>query len=70
MKNHRTCRHDTEKLPCGGFYFAPGVIDDAPRPGKRLSGWMRLARDVAVLLATAALIGFAAGVVQAKGWPL
>lgn len=65
-----TCHHDTESLPPGGYYFAPGAIDTTPRRGKRLAGWQRVVRDVAAWLAVAALIGFAAGVLQAKGWPL
>ena len=64
-----TCHHNTEKLPCGGFYFAPGAIDCMPSR-KRLNGWRRLVRDAIVLLIVAGLIGFAAGVLQAKGWPL
>ncbi len=65
----RACRHDTEKLPCGGFYFAPGAIDCMP-PRERLTGWRRLVRDVIVLLAVSGCIGFVAGYLQAKGWPL
>ena len=64
------CQHDTETLPPGGYYFAPGAIDTNPRRGKRLAGWQRLVLDVAALLAVAGLIGFVAGVLQAKGWPL
>ena len=26
-----TCQHDTETLPPGGFYFAPGAIEHGPR---------------------------------------
>lgn len=65
-----TCQHDTETLPPGGYYFAPGSVDQEPSRGKRLGGWERFARDCVVLLAVAGLIGFAAGVLQAKGWPL
>ena len=66
-----SCRHDTEKLPCGGFYFAPGAIDCMPaRARRRLTGWRRLVVEAAALLAVSGLIGFIAGVLQAKGWPL
>jgi len=65
-----TCHHDTDALPPGGYYFAPGAIDRSPRRSKRLAGWQRLVRDIAACLAVAGLIGFAAGVMQAKGWPL
>ncbi|AFU47332.1 hypothetical protein C380_18190 [Acidovorax sp. KKS102] len=65
-----TCHHDTETLPPGGYYFAPGAIDGGPHRRKRLAGWQRLVLDIAACLAVAGLIGFAAGVLQAKGWPL
>ena len=65
-----TCHHDTETLPPGGYYFAPGAIDCPRRSNKRLAGWQRLGLDVAGWLAVAGLIGFIAGVLQARGWPL
>ena len=75
-----TCHHDSESLPstskaqgkpaAGGYYFAPGAIESGPHRRKRLAGWRRLVLDVAACLAVAGLIGFAAGVLQAKGWPL
>lgn len=64
------CQHDTESLPPGGYYFAPGAIESGPPSRKRLAGWQRLVLEVAACLAVAGLIGFAAGVLQAKGWPL
>lgn len=72
---HRDAQHhtiDTQHLPPGGYYFAPGAIDNnaGPRRSKRRTGLLRFARDCIVLLAVAGLIGFAAGVLQAKGWPL
>ena len=63
-------QHDTEAMPPGGYYFAPGAIESGPHRRKRLAGWRRLVLDVAACLAVAGLIGFAAGVLQAKGWPL
>ena len=65
-----TCHHHTESLPPGGYYFAPGAIESGPHRRKRLAGWQRLVLDIAACLAVAGLIGFAAGVLQAKGWPL
>ncbi len=65
-----TCHHDTEALPPGGYYFAPGAIDHEPRSRKRLTGWQRLVLEIAALLAVAGFIGFAAGYLQARGWPL
>ncbi|RKR66309.1 hypothetical protein C8C94_0765 [Acidovorax sp. 94] len=65
-----TRHHDTESLPPGGYYFAPGAIESGPHRRKRLAGWQRLVLDIAACLAVAGLIGFAAGVLQAKGWPL
>ena len=65
-----TCHHHTESLPPGGYYFAPGAIESGPHRRKRLAGWQRLVLEVAACLAVAGLIGFAAGVLQAKGWPL
>ena len=26
-----TCQHDTDALPPGGYYFAPGAIEHGPR---------------------------------------
>ena len=65
-----TCHHHTESLPPGGYYFAPGAIESGPHRRKRLAGWQRLVLDIAACLAVAGLIGFFAGVLQAKGWPL
>ena len=66
-----TCQHDTDTLPPGGYYFGPGAIEQGPRRrAVRLAPWQRLVlRAMAVLLASG-LLGFAAGVLQAKGWPL
>lgn len=64
-------RHDTEKLPCGGFYFAPGALD-APEASKwgprdRLG---RAVLQLCVVLMIAGLLGCLAGYLQARGWPL
>ncbi|BEU96585.1 hypothetical protein ACDW_22900 [Acidovorax sp. DW039] len=61
-------RHDTERLPPGGYYFAPGAIEHGKRRVSR-----RLTRqmiDWISLLAVAVVIGSAAGYVQVRGWPL
>lgn len=68
-------RHHTGSLPTGGFYFAPGAIEQhSPRrKARRLTGWQRLVRDCAVLLAVLAvlaLVGYVALMLHAKGWPL
>ena len=65
-----TCHHDTESLPPGGYYFAPGTVEHGPRRARRITGWRRLVLEAIALLAVFGLIGFAAGVLQAKGWPL
>ena len=64
------CCHDTEALPPGGYYFAPGTVEHGPRRARRITGWRRLVLDIIVMLAVSGLIGFIAGVWQAKGWPL
>lgn len=67
-------QHDTEHLPCGGFYFAPGVEDDLVprhrwgfRPGTAIGRAVWWAIKV---LAIAGAIGAIAGVAQVKGWLL
>lgn len=68
----RQCHHDTEQLPPGGFYFAPGAIEQhSPRrKARRLTGWQRLVRGCALLLAVLAMVGYVALMLHAKGWPL
>ena len=63
------CHHDTETLPPGGYYFAPGAIEQGPRRARRLLGWRRAVADLCCCIAIAGLIGAAAGYLQAKGWP-
>ncbi len=65
-----TCRHDTRALPPGGFVFAPGTIEHGPRRARRISPLGRLMLWCVGVLAASSFIGFAAGVLQAKGWPL
>ena len=64
-----TCQHGTESLPPGGYYFAPGAIEQGPRRARRLLGWRRTVADLCCCIAIAGLIGAAAGYLQAKGWP-
>ena len=74
-----TCHHDTESLPrtskaqgkpaAGGYYFAPGAIEQGARRPRRLVGWRRAVADLCCCIAIAGLIGAAAGYLQAKGWP-
>ena len=64
-----TCHHDTEAMPPGGYYFAPGAIEQGPRRARRLLGWRRAVADLCCCIAIAGLIGAAAGYLQAKGWP-
>lgn len=63
-----SCRHDTKALPPGGFHFAPGTVECAPRR-RRLAPWQRLVLELAALLAFSALLGFVSGFLQAMGWP-
>ena len=66
-----TCHHDTDTLPPGGYYFAPGAIEQGPRRrAVRLAPWQRLVLGAMAVLLASGLLGFAAGVLQAKGWPL
>ena len=64
-----TRHHDTESPPPGGYYFAPGAIEQGPRRTRRLLGWRRAVADLCCCIAIAGLIGAAAGYLQAKGWP-
>ena len=64
-----TCQHDTDTLPPGGYYFAPGAIEQGARRPRRLVGWRRAVADLCCCIAIAGLIGAAAGYLQAKGWP-
>ena len=64
-----TCHHDSESLPPGGYYFAPGAIEQGARRPRRLVGWRRAVADLCCCIAIAGLIGAAAGYLQAKGWP-
>ncbi|NMM75372.1 hypothetical protein B2J89_01465 [Acidovorax sp. SRB_24] len=67
------CSHDTEALPPGGFYFAPGAIAHEPRRARRalrISPLGSLVLQAMGVLAFAGLVGFLAALAQVKGWPL
>ena len=67
----RNLQHDTDTLPPGGYYFAPGAIEQGPRRrAARLAPWQRLVLQAMAVLLVSGVIGFAAGALQAKGWPL
>ena len=76
-----TCQHGAESLPstskaqgkpaAGGYYFAPGAIEQGPRRrAVRLAPWQRLVLQAMAVLLASGLVGMVAGVLQAKGWPL
>ena len=66
-----TCTHDTDTLPPGGYYYAPGAIEQGPRRrAVRLAPWQRLVLQAMAVLLASGLVGMVAGVLQAKGWPL
>ena len=59
-------RHDAHQLPPGGFYFAPGAVEQQPRAG-RVPRWLVLLVEVALLLAIATSLAVASGWLHAKG---
>ena len=59
-------RHDAHQLPPGGFYFAPGAVEQQPRAG-RIPRWLVLLVEVALLLAIATSLAVASGWLHAKG---
>lgn len=61
------CTHDTSELPPGGYYFAPGSIDN-DKPRRTLARRILAAlAEVLILLAIAASLGVASGWLHAKG---
>lgn len=62
-------QHDSEHLPAGGFYFAPGAVDPEPvwwQPRDRVG---RAVQQLCIVLVVAGLLGGLAGYLQATGWP-
>lgn len=52
------CSHDTEKLPPGGFWFAPGTVDCPPAHPRR---WRALARELLLIFVLSGVVGLIAG---------
>lgn len=63
-----TCRHDTHQLPAGGFYFAPGTVQQPARGPRRRMRWAGALLDAAIVLAIGLALGVAGGWFQVKGW--
>ena len=60
-----SCSHDTEALPPGGFYFAPGTVEDCtPTRTDTVARGLLTAAAVAAL---AAAIGLSAGWITVGG---
>ena len=57
--------HNTEDLPPGGFYFAPGTVEDCSATRARTRKTDTIARG---LLAAAALAALAAAIGISAGW--
>ena len=60
-----SCSHDTEALPPGGFYFAPGTVEDCTPT--RTDTVARGLLFAAALAALAAAIGISAGWITLGG---
>lgn len=62
-----SCSHDTEALPPGGFYFAPGTVEDCSTTPTRTDTVARGLLAAAALAALAAAIGISAGWITVGG---
>ena len=60
-----SCSHDTEALPPGGFYFAPGTVEDCS--ATRTDTVARGLLTAAAVAALAAAIGLSAGWITVRG---
>ena len=60
-----SCSHDTEALPPGGFYFAPGTVEDCS--ATRTDTVARGLLTAAAVAALAAAIGLSAGWITLGG---
>ena len=60
-----SCSHDTEALPPGGFYFAPGTVEDCS--ATRTDTVARGLLTAAAVAALAAAIGLSAGWITVGG---
>ena len=62
-----SCSHNTEALPPGGFYFAPGTVEDCTPTPTRTDTVARGLLFAAALAALAAAIGISAGWITLGG---
>ena len=62
-----SCSHNTEALPPGGFYFAPGTVEDCSTTPTRTDTVARGLLFAAALAALAAAIGISAGWITLGG---
>ena len=62
-----SCSHDTEALPPGGFYFAPGTVEDCSTTPTRTDTVARGPLTAAAVAALAAAIGLSAGWITVGG---
>ena len=62
-----SCSHNTEALPPGGFFFAPGTVEDCSTTPTRTDTVARGLLFAAALAALAAAIGISAGWITVGG---
>ena len=62
-----SCSHDTEALPPGGFYFAPGTVEDCSTTPTKTDTVARGLLAAAAVAALAAAIGMSAGWITVGG---
>ena len=61
------CSHNTEALPPGGFFFAPGTVEDCSTTPTKTDTVARGLLFAAALAALAAAIGISAGWITVGG---
>ena len=62
-----SCSHNTEALPPGGFFFAPGTVEDCSTTPTKTDTVARGLLAAAALAALAAAIGISAGWITLGG---
>ena len=62
-----SCSHNTEALPPGGFYFAPGTVEDCSTTPTKTDTVARGLLFAAALAALAAAIGISDGWITLGG---
>ena len=62
-----SCSHNTEALPPGGFYFAPGTVEDCSTTPTKTDTVARCLLFAAALAALAAAIGISDGWITLGG---